>query len=206
MAGTAIGYGLSIVGAPHVRWTDGPVPDRSPAWAVNEPPPPPKEVVAEGCFCAGVPNLMLRAAGREIPALGDELYDGGCFAYGEYFADVAEAFDINAEYPAGTLIDRHFSWERLANGDQGHVAVVLDDGYLLQSYDGDGAGYPGVNADVHIVDSHAGFYYEYAVRPENWLGEEAITESSEQGGTESPDREQAREATGRLGPAGGLAG
>ena len=151
--------------------------------------PPPEEVIAEGCFCAGVPNLMLRAVGREVPTLGDALYDGGCLAYGEYYADVAEAFDVNEDYPAGTLIGRYFSWERSAAGDQGHVAVVLDGGYLLQSYDGDGAGYPGVNADVHVADSHAGYYYEYAVRPENWLGEEAITEVPKEGGAEQNDPE-----------------
>ncbi len=74
MVRRAIEYGLSIVGAPYVWWMDGPVPDHSPAWAVNEPPPPPEEVIAEGCFCAGVPNLMLRAAGMQIPTLGDEPY------------------------------------------------------------------------------------------------------------------------------------
>jgi predicted chitinase len=166
----AIDYGLSIVGAPYVWWTDGPVPDRSPAWAENAPPPPPEEVINEGCFCAGVPNLMLRVVGGELPTLGNELYDGGCLAYGEYYYNVAEPFDINEDYPPGTLIGRYFTWERSANGDQGHVAVVLEDGYLLQSYDGDGYGYPGVNAATHIVDSHAGYYYEYAVRPENWIG------------------------------------
>jgi len=151
---------------------DGPVPDRGPAWAENALPPSPEEVIAEGCFCAGVPNLLLRAVGQEIPTLGDELYDGGCLAYGEYYSAVAEAFDPNEDYPEGTLIGRYFTWDRLANGDQGHVAVVLEGGYLLQSYDGDGNGYPGVNTDAHITESHAGYYYEYAVRPENWLGPE----------------------------------
>ena len=171
MARKAIDYGLSIVGAPYVWWMDGPVPDRSPAWAENAPPPPPEEVINEGCFCAGVPNLMLRAVGRELPTLGNELYDGGCLAYGEYYSGVAEPFDVNEDYPEGTLIGRYFTWDRSAQGDQGHVAVVLANGYLLQSYDA-GGGYPGVNTDVHIVDSHAGYLYEYAVRPENWLGQE----------------------------------
>ena len=172
MTRAAIDYGLRIVGAPYVWWTDGPVPDRSPAWAENAPPPPPEEVIAEGCFCAGVPNLLLRVVGREIPTLGNYLYDGGCLSYGQYYWDQggAEEFDINEDYPEGTLIGRYFTWERSASGDQGHVAVVLENGYLLQSFDGDGYGYPGVNADVHITDSHAGYYYEYAVRPENWIG------------------------------------
>lgn len=186
MSRAAIEYGLSFVGAPYIWWMDGPVPDRSPAWAENGPPPSPEEVINEGCFCAGVPNLLLRFVGRELPTLGNELYDGGCLAYGEYYAGVTEAFDINAEYPQGTLIGRYFTWERSANGDQGHVAVVLEGGYLLQSYDGDGYGYPGVNANDHIADSHAGYYYEYAVRPEYWLGldedEAAISETT--GGSE----------------------
>ncbi len=175
MTRQTIEYGLSFVGAPYVWWMDGPVPDRGPAWAENGPPPSPEEVIYEGCFCAGVPNLLLRFVGREIPTLGDELYDGGCFAYGQYYDyyGVAEPFDLNQDYPEGTLIGRYLDWGRLeADNDQGHVAVVLEGGYLLQSYDGDGNGYPGVNADAHITDSHAGYYYEYAVRPENWLGEE----------------------------------
>jgi hypothetical protein len=45
---------------------------------------------------------------------------------------------------------------------------VLEDGYLLQSYDADGYGNPGVNTDDHINDSELG-YYEYTVRPEYWL-------------------------------------
>ena len=61
----AIDYGLSIVEAPYRWWTEGPVPDGSPAWAENGPPPPPEQVIAEGCFCAGVTNLMLRAVGKE---------------------------------------------------------------------------------------------------------------------------------------------
>ena len=154
MVSKAVEYGLSVVGAPYVWWTDGLVPDRGPAWAEDAPPSSPEEVIVEGCFCAGVPNLLLRAAGEEISTLGAELYDGGCLAYGEYYSSVAEEFDINANYEPGTLIGRYFTWNRLVNGDQGHVAVVLEDGYLLQSYDGDGYGYPGVNTDAHIWNGY----------------------------------------------------
>jgi hypothetical protein len=156
----AIEYGLSVRGAPYVWWTEGEVPAGSPAWAENAPPPPPEEVIAQGCFCAGVPNFLLRAVGKEIPGYqeGDEPYDGGTLAYGEYYADVAEPFDESQVYPPGTLIGRYFSWDRLAYGDQGHVAVVLEDGYLLQSYDADRYGNPGVNTNDHINDSGLGYY------------------------------------------------
>ena len=89
----AIDYGLSVSGAPYVWWTEGEVPAGSPAWAENAPPPPPEEVIAQGCFCAGVPNLLLRAVGKEIPGYqeGDEPFDGGTLAYGEYYAAVAKS-------------------------------------------------------------------------------------------------------------------
>jgi len=62
---------------------------------------------------------MLRAVGKEIPTLGDQDFDGGCLAYGEYYNyyGVAEEFDINEDYPEGTLIGRYFTWDRSANGD-----------------------------------------------------------------------------------------
>jgi len=167
----AIDYGLSIVGAPYRWWTEGPVPDGSPAWAENGAPPPPEQVIAEGCFCAGVTNLMLRAVGKEIPTLGDPNWDGGTYAYYHYYNNkgVREVFDIRENYPEGTLIGRLYRDPT----DQGHVAVVLGNGNVLQSYDA-GLGRPGVNTNATIAGSHSGYYYEYAVRPENWIGLDSV--------------------------------
>ena len=171
---TALEYAEQILGAPYGWWIDGPVPDGAPAWATNAPPPHPSEVNASSCFCAGVPNLMLRSVGKVVPYThwGEELWDGGCLAYGNYFWAYSEPFSIakalSGEYPKGTLIGRYFTWDRNAWGDQGHVAVLLENGWVLQSYDA-GGGSPGVNWDAQIKDSHAGWYYEYAVLPENWI-------------------------------------
>jgi predicted chitinase len=179
-----LNYALECRRAPYVWWPQDldHLPVRSPSWSENSPPPPPEEVIAEGCFCAGVPNLMLRAEGREIPGHyeGDEPWDGGVLAYGNYYWDkgVIQDFDIDA-LEEGDLIIRYFDWDRLAaEGDQGHVAVVLNGGYLLQSYDA-GGGYPGVNSDAHVVNSHAGYYYEGIIKAENWIGFDSDEDKAE---------------------------
>ena len=53
--------------------------------------------------------------------------------------------------------------------DQGHVAVILGNGNVLQSYAPVGSTRPGVTASVRLVDSHAGYFYERAVLPQHWL-------------------------------------
>jgi len=175
---TALGYAEQILGTWYGWWRGGPVPDEEPAWAINKPPPDPQYVYARSCFCAGLTNLMRRSVGKIVPPSGGALYDGGTLAYGEYFYHWSEWFDIykalNGLYPHGTLIGRYFDWDRLPS-DQGHVAVLLDGGWVLQSYDG-GGGPPGVNWDTRIKDSHAGWYYEYAVLPENWINYEGWDE------------------------------
>ena len=169
---TALGYIEQTLGTPYGWWRGGPVPDEEPAWAINGPPPEPWYVKERTCFCAGVANLMRRSVRKRVPdSGGGVLYDGGTLAYGEYFWNYSEWFDIHKAltggYPRGTLIGRYFSKDRLPS-DQGHVAILLRDGWVLQSYDA-GGGLPGVNWDVHISDSHAGWYYEWACLPENWI-------------------------------------
>lgn len=168
-----------IVGTPYKWWTSGIVPQRGPAWARNGAPPAPAEVRKEGCFCAGVPTLARRAVGLPVPTLGNENYDGGIVAYFGATNDAASiyprrgyfdvhgrerGFDLEEARRPWTLVGRKF---RDAN-DQGHVAIVLPNGNVLQSYD-DGGGRPGVNADVTLERSHARGYYEVMVRAEDWL-------------------------------------
>ncbi len=174
---TALEYAEQVLGTPYGWWSDGDVPEGPPAWAVNEHSPDPQVVLNSTCFCAGVPNLMLRSVGKIVPISfpGGERWDGGRLAYGDYYWNYSEWFDIQkalrGDYPRGTLIGRYFTWERNSWGDRGHVAVLLEDGWVLQSFDG-GGGWPGVNWDWHIKDSHAGWYYEYAVLPWNWINYE----------------------------------
>jgi len=176
-------YLRQIIGTRYELWTGGPVPAGPPAWGRNGEPPDPAEVRRTSCFCAGVTNLARRAVGLEIPTLGNENFDGGVVAYfgatdpappifsrQGYFDKHGRQrrFDLEEAQRPWTLVGRKFR----GVGDQGHVAIVLPDGRLLQSYNGPG-GKPGVNTDVTLRQSHFSWGpqggYEFMVFAEDWL-------------------------------------
>ena len=101
----AFAYGDSLLGTRYGWWTGGAIPLRAPAWSAQGPPPAAKEVKDSTCFCAGVPNLMLRKIGAKVPCWEGEGC-GGTGAYGKYFASVLQPFNLSAEYPRGTLVGR----------------------------------------------------------------------------------------------------
>jgi cell wall-associated NlpC family hydrolase len=162
----ALAYGQSLIGAAYGWWYSGPLPTAAPMWTAGGPPPQPSAVLASSANCAGLTNLMLRAIGKPLPS-DPVAGTGGTGAYGRYYANVAMPFDVNAQYPAGTLIGRYFR----DSVDQGHVAVVLGNGRVLQSFAFTyGGTLPGVNATYTVAESHGDGYYEYAVLPQDWLG------------------------------------
>ena len=98
----------------------------------------------------------------------------GGYAYYEYLKTWCEDFGIekalNGSYPHGTPIGRRY----YNADDQGHVAMLLDNGRVLQSYEDAalGQGKPGVNWDVKIYNSHyslPGDLYQWAWLPKNWI-------------------------------------
>ncbi|MBA2344715.1 MAG: hypothetical protein H0V83_06510 [Rubrobacter sp.] len=133
--------------------------------------------------CAGVPNLFRRAAGKPIPTRGDTRYDGGIAAYfytsafgglgPGFFSSVDVPFDLAKakkwarKTRSGVLIGRCYRGDTLAG--QGHVAILLPDGKVLQSFQMGDDGHPGLNADYTIEQSHAGGYYEVMVHPDAWI-------------------------------------
>lgn len=165
----ALEYGRGLVGTDYGWWYSGPLPAGAPMWTAAGPPPSASLVRSASANCAGLTNLMLRSVGKAIPS-DPSAGRGGTGAYGRYYANVARPFDVNARYPAGTLIGRYFR----DTYDQGHVAVVLENGHVLQSYaDCRGCAAPGVNTSATLAESHAGYFYEYAVLPKDWLGSAA---------------------------------
>jgi cell wall-associated NlpC family hydrolase len=156
----AIAYGESVIGAPYGWWKGGPLPKKAPMWTANGPPPDAADVRKQGTNCAGLTNLMLRYIGKPVPRVKG-FGRGGTEAYAKYYESVAEKFDVEQKYPAGTLIGRKY---RGVN-DQGHVAVILADGHVLQSIPKEG-----VNKTYTVKQSDGRGYYEYAVLPEHWLG------------------------------------
>ena len=172
-------YLYKLIGTPYSWWTGGKVPDGAPAWARNGQVPPAADVKGTSCFCAGVANLARRAADLEIPTLGNPDYDGGVVAYFGA-TDAAPAgfpregyFEKHGKLRRFALQEARRPWTLIGRkyrnvNDQGHVAIVIPGGKVLQSYD-EGGGKPGVNADVTLERSHSNGYYEVMVRAEDWL-------------------------------------
>jgi hypothetical protein len=167
----AVAWMQPLVGQVRYKWwTSGPVPHMGPAWATNRPVPTHASIKRGGVFCAGVTNLLLRKVGKRIPIYGNRLYDGGTLAYAEYFAGYDEPFDLyralqvayDSREPV-LLIDPFVSSAR-----QGHVAVVLPSGYLLQSYD-EGEGWPGLNWNIRTEQSVQYWTPQRMVLARNWI-------------------------------------
>lgn len=168
-------YLNKILGTRYTWWKSGHVPERGPAWAKNGPPPSPAEIREEGCFCAGVPTLARRVLGLPVPTLGNPNYDGGICAY---FGSASSAapifprrgyFDVHGRERRFDLEEARRPWTLIGRKfrdayDQGHAAIVLPNGKVLQSYPA-----AGVNDDITLERSHAGGYYEVMVRAEDWL-------------------------------------
>lgn len=164
----ALAYGLAAVGTPYGWWYEGPLPEQAPMWTAEGPPPPIELVRGESANCTGLTNLMLRAIGRALPRT-EAGGTGGTFSYQAAYEDVAVPFDVTRAYPAGTLLGRAYR----DTFDQGHVAVVLRDGRVLQSFAWERGGTtPGVNMTSTVAESDDGGFYEYAVLPADWLGAE----------------------------------
>jgi len=183
----ALEYVISLEGTKYGWWTGGVIPAGPPAWAENSAAPSKAVVMGSSCFCAGIPNLMLRVVGGIIPCLHLAKPDpqcgqccGGTGAYGKNFTSVAEHFNINKKYSRGTLLGRPYS----SVHDQGHVAVLLGegkDGKLLQSYVQPGPDcpsepckkvIPGVSANLTLEEAYQSLSFcnfTYAIAPEDWL-------------------------------------
>ena len=126
--------------------------------------------------CAGVTNLFFRAMGKRVPTRGNPNFDGGVAAYAGgyygpgYFEGYSEPFDLQKakgwarETRCGVLLLRPY-WNASLSG-QGHVAILLPSGYVLQSFVNING--PDLNWDFTIEQSNEGGYYKAMVHPKNW--------------------------------------
>ncbi len=151
------------------------VPDGAGAFAVNRTLP--RNLASQmrnvGIYCQGVVNVIRRENRLIVPTLGDSRYDGGTWAAQNFWRPYRRAFVRTAFMPRGTLVGRFFRWG--PNGevlDQGHVGVLVrandlanqQDGLLLHSH-------PEVGglAYTRLGASHANWYYDYVIWPEDWV-------------------------------------
>ena len=180
----ALQYVKQLEGTHYGWWTGGPIPAGPPAWALDALPPAVSDVRNSSCFCAGIPNLMLRVVGGSIPCLDLPTPDpecgqccGGTGAYGRNFSSVATPFDLDTNYSRGTLLGRPYR----SVHDQGHLAILLGSGRtgkLLQSYSDCPVEpcpivVPGVTSRLTLEQAyhkHSFCRFTYAVAPEKWIG------------------------------------
>jgi len=164
-------------------WASGDVPDGEGAYAADRALPPAGELEGKRIFCAGVPNIIRRAAGKRVPTRGNARYNGGIAAYfytsafgglgPGFFSGVDVPFNLATakkwarETGSGVLVGRCYRNNSLAG--QGHVGILLPDGKVLQSFQFGANGEPGLNTDYTIEQSHAGGYYEVMVHPSAWI-------------------------------------
>lgn len=156
-----IHFSKRLIGSKYVWWLDGPLSDGPPNWSSNSKVPPIEVVKRLGTNCTGLTNLMLRFSLKNIPSHPENSdWDGGIEAYYFTYFDKFVKFSDSISWPKGTLLFRRYRNLK----DQGHVAVVIENNKLIQSY------HPvGVDDSVDISDSHFGYYYELALLPENWI-------------------------------------
>lgn len=155
-------------------WEGGIVPAGEGMYAVNDELPPVAQIGRINC--AGVTNLFFRAMRKRIPTRGNPNYDGGVAAYAGgvfgpgYFEGYSEKFDLQKakswarDTRCGVLLLRPY-WNASLSG-QGHVAILLPSGYVLQSFVNPNG--PDLNWDFTIEQSNAGDYYKEMVHPEKW--------------------------------------
>jgi hypothetical protein len=156
-------------------WKGGDVPDGPGAYAFNGKVPNISVVISEGLFCAAVPNLALRCDGKLVPTKGNPHFDGGIAAYfsghygAGYFTGYDDPFNLATakkwarDTRSGVLLGKGY-WG-VALGNQGHTAILLPSGFVLQSSP---AG--GLNWTSHIDWEKS--YWEnngVMVHPTNWI-------------------------------------
>ena len=134
--------------------------------------PPINYIKKHGINCAGLVNIMRLKNGKNIPGFG--IYRGGTGMWDYYLNSkkLLEKFDIEKQYPVGTLFLRRYRNVE----DQGHLAVLYGnngenvlDGDIIHSYNDEHGGRVGI---TKLRDSHyciADGYYEFICLPENWL-------------------------------------
>ncbi len=188
---SALQYAHSLIGLPYKWYRAGdPITGDEPFYAADLPAPRSADLHAAGrsIVCTGVANLLRRHVGLPVPpadADADIPFPGTTDAWFHYLHkhSLLEEFCIRralaGKYQAGSLLLRNFA---SVAGDQGHVAILIDNAglqtqilhaYAYYNYNELHDGPDGICGLTQLVDSHyyAGSpgYYTHICRPEKWL-------------------------------------
>jgi len=109
------------------NYTDLEMKDGPPFWNTNTPPPSIDHVKKYGSCCTGLPNLVRRYLGLEIPGnitgYKKNICIGGTDAWFSYLKskNMLQKIDINKDYPKGTLLLQNYN-----KNDQGHLSITIN--------------------------------------------------------------------------------
>jgi hypothetical protein len=190
-----INYAKSMIGVPY-RWhRDGDkIMGDDKFWAENGNMITRNEIdSSDKCIvCTGLTNLMRRYMGLTIPGMDGSLndvegniYPGTTGIWFEYLSRKGrlEKLDIKKKYPAGTMVLKNFVD---IETDQGHVAVLIDNGVdsimdqkIIHAYaefnykESHGIKNVGITGITDFKISHYycsdDGYYTHVCLPENWI-------------------------------------
>ena len=165
-------YAKSLMGVKYTWWKCGSTTQKDHPFYVDKLPTK-KYLKENGINCAGLINLLRLKVGKEVPGKGNE--KGGTVAWLKFLKkkDVLEKFNYTNKYPVGTLFIRKYRNVK----DQGHVAVfysqsedkMLLHGKIIHAYAYGNKGKVGLTPLGYSHFSIPEGYYEYAIKPENWL-------------------------------------
>lgn len=151
-------------GIPYLRWSPG-MDIKEQVFFCTDRIYTREELNKRGINCAALINMIFISL-FGLPNRGDEMY--GTIWWGNVLVPkIREVFHIGKDYPPGTLLFRRFR----DVSDQGHVALVSDNGNLIHSWSSKGVVEEPV---VEVHQTYAEGYFEYAILPEDWLKKDFV--------------------------------
>lgn len=173
----AIAYGTSLVGVPYAWWIPHPDIKLMSISYVGSPFYRDKKkdmeysndyIMQHGINCAGILNLMAQKIGVE-PLGGVIMWTGMNTSNLEIFNS-----SNTAVYTKGTLLLREYK----SIDDQGHIAIVVDNGMILHAYPnsseptedlvGPGVVIEPISTSLKWSTDSTPFY-DYVLKPEHWI-------------------------------------
>ena len=122
----AMRYAKKLVGVKYKVNKVAPTKDGAPFWASNDPPPNLEDIKKKGGMCCvGLPNLIRRYLGLQVPGYvtgqKKHVFPGGTRAWFEYLKlkKRLKKIDYNKSYPKGTLLLEDYNPVNM-----GHLAIV----------------------------------------------------------------------------------
>lgn len=140
-----------------------------------------------GCNCIGLINLMRLKNNKHLPGFNNNMLIeanlvGSVAVWYKYLKNDFKPFDINSNYPIGTLLIKKSG----TNTRYGHVAIISDHNTILHSYPEEYQEYssellePGICMDnLNLINNiwkdKLNNFFDYSCDPNIWLFKDFTT-------------------------------